>query len=259
MKSLLITFIVLFISNLTLANVAVLNGLTHKHTASYGQIVEGEIILLNTSKNSQRVLFSLSDAFLSCDNETYFSNENTHPRSSKEWFKSEVAEKELAPNEKYVFKYSIEIPMDTSLNGSYWNLVMIEVEKPIKQQILQKKVGINSKIRYAVQLLTDINQDTDMAIDFTDISLNESNAKTLQIKLKNNSEFIETTNIFLEVYNDKGEKIEVINSQLTNVFPGFCKTVLLNLSSLKSGDYKCIVLAKSNQQYIGANLNLNVN
>ena len=250
---------VLFSFKFTFASVSITNGLTHKYKADNGETIEGEIILLNASQLNQRVTFSLNNAILSCNDKTYFTASQTHSKSSNTWFKSAVSEKILAPGESYVYRFSLHVPVNT-LDGSYWSIIMVNIEKPIKEQMLQEKIGVLSKIRYAIQLLTDVNQLDEMHLEFDKIALNIKipKKKQLEVVLNNQGQFIESTSVILEVYNNSGIKLETIEAKVKNIFPNACKAFVLDVSNLNPGEYECIVLAKSRDEYSGTNLSLSI-
>ncbi|MFC4723262.1 hypothetical protein ACFO5O_13075 [Geojedonia litorea] len=261
MKSLAIS-IISFITciNFLHANVVVLNGLTHSYSGSAGQTFEGYILLANTSNEQQRVTFSLSEAIYSCEQERVIGNDIDHKNSSSSWFESSVTDVTLSPKQKYSFKYSITVPNDETLNGSYWTTLIVDLEKPIREEKVNN-IALGTKIRYAIRLLTDVNNKNEVAIDFKSINLKlnpVNQKKQLDVKILNESPFIENVKLSLEVYDAYGNKVLGTKTKRAIVFPEVCRDFSIDVSGLPVGEYQCIVLADSDEEYIGTNISLTI-
>tara|TARA_R110002050_G_scaffold116847_2_gene233395 strand:+ start:43159 stop:43950 length:792 start_codon:yes stop_codon:yes gene_type:complete len=243
------------------SSVVVLNGLTHVYKGISGDVIIGEVILVNNSNIEQRVTFDLNDAIFSCSSNRFFTNETTHSQSSKDWFRAELMNKTLMPKEKYIYKYTITIPNDQNIKGSFWSMLMVNIEKPIKEEALNNNVGLDTKIRYAVALLTNVNSYDEVNLDFKNIDFNEdsnSAKKELNVKIFNESLFIEGVRLTLEVYNNEGIKIYESITDRNMAFPGFCKDYQLDISDLPQGEYECVLIADSREEFLGANITLTI-
>ncbi|MGO4819844.1 MULTISPECIES: hypothetical protein [unclassified Flavobacterium] len=255
-----ILIVALFIfSNLSYSSVVVINGLTHIYSGNSGDQMRGEIILLNTSNEEQRVSFDLKDAIFSCTGSRIFTNEQTHHQSSLEWFDGSLMDKILDPKEKYVYRFAITIPKDKALKGSYWTSLMIDVEKPIKKDKLSKNIGLDTKVRYAIGLLTNVNSLDEVSLDFQKMDVDKSgNNKKLKVKLTNQNLFIEGVKLSLEIYDSNGKNILETATARNMVFPGFCKDYSFDISSLPKGNYECLLVADSRNQFLGTNISLTI-
>ncbi|WP_405379737.1 hypothetical protein [Maribacter sp. LLG6340-A2] len=262
MKTKILTVFTLFlIVTKTYCSVVVMNGLTHTYSGVSGDVITGEIVLINSADEAQRVTFELNDIIFSCTENRIFTSESTHSQSSVDWFSAELMDKTLRPKEKYIYRFTISIPSDQNLKGSFWSTLMVNVEKPIKEEALNSKVGLDTKIRYAVALLTDVNLKDEVNIDFKSIDLNNEDSqskKELFVKVSNESKFIEGVKLTLEVYDQDGEKIYESETDRNMAFPGFCRDFKLDVSSLAIGEYECVLIAESREEFIGANITLTI-
>ncbi|MEP2278741.1 hypothetical protein [Maribacter sp.] len=249
---------ILLSSFYSFANVAVVNGLTHIYSGTSGDVISGEIVLVNYSSSQERVTFELQEAIYSCDMDRRFTTLEKPVSSSSSWVTNNVNEHVLAPKEQYVLKFSIQIPKDTELQGSFWSVLMVSVEKPIKEEIVNDNIGLGTKIQYAVGLITHVNSFDEVNIEFEDVLAPDVNNKNLQIKLKNKGRFAEATELSLEVYNEQGDKIKEFTSKRLLVFPDLCRDYNLNLSELPKGKYDCVLIAESRESFTGTNLQLNI-
>ena len=251
--------IFIFLANSLFAGVAITNGLTHVYNAESGNIITGEIILVNTTEIEQRITFDLQDAIYSCSATRIFSKDQTHAYSSRKWFTASTMEKILQPKEKYVYRFSITVPKDKSLRGSYWSVVMVNVERPVDEGVVKNGVKLNSKIRYAVGLFTNVNSFDAVDLDFDGINLNQlenSDKKDLDIKMFNKSAFIQGVKLTLEVYNDKGVKVYEAKTGRNLTIPGACRNFKIEISDVPKGTYQCVLIADSKEEFVGTNVSL---
>lgn len=262
MKTRILTIILFtLLVNAMYSNIVILNGLTHVYTGSTGETITGEVILINSSDQEQRVTFELNEAIFSCTSNRIFIKDKFHQQSSSKWFSANLMDKLLAPREKYVYKFSIKIPNDKSLKGSFWSMLMVNVEKPIKEESLNTKIGLDTKIRYAIGLLTNVNAFDNINLDFSNINLKEdsnSPKKELEVKVLNESLFIEGVKLSLEIYDNKGIKIQETETDRNMVFPGFCRDFKFDVSVLPNGEYNCVLIADARREFVGTNISLSI-
>ena len=254
-RLLLLFFIVSFSS---FANVSVINGLTHVYSGVSGDVISGEIVLVNYSSIEERVRFNVQEAIYSCTEARIFTGDATHPLSSSSWLNSSVNERVLAPKERYVLKFTINIPEGEELRGSYWSVLMVSVEKPIKEEMINKRIGIGTKIQYAIGLITNVNALDEVNIGFNDVLSTGGAEKNLRIRVKNDGRFAEATLLSLEVYDQNGVMVKEYKTRRLLVFPEVCRDYLLTISDLDKGAYDCVLVADSREAFVGTNLQLTI-
>ncbi|TDE05910.1 hypothetical protein [Flavobacterium sandaracinum] len=259
MKNITLTTAMLLFINITYSSVIVVNGLTHIYTGASGSQIQGEIILLNNSDEEQTLNFSLNDAIFSCTENRVFSNSVTHENSSLKWFDGSLMNKILLPKERYTYKFMINIPKDMTLRGTYWTMLMIDIDKPIKKEKLAKNIGLNTKVRYAIGLLTHVNAFADVNLDFNRIDVDKAEPnRNLKIKIENQNSFLEGVKLSLEVYDSTGEKVLESTTLRNMVFPGFCKDYVIDISTLPKGSYECLLVADTRGKFVGTNISLTI-
>lgn len=258
MRTQILTNLALFLFvNISYSSVVVVNGLTHVHNGVNGETITGEIILMNTSIKDQRVTFNLSEAIFSCDSPRVFSNLQSHDQSSSAWYDGNLMDKVLAPKEKYIYKYSIHIPNDETLEGTFWTSLMIEVETPIKEERLTNKIDLDTKVRYAVGLVTNVNEQEQIKVDFNGVELcRTETTKSLKVKISNQSTFLSGVKLSLEIFNKKGVMILELKSGRNMVFPNSCREFNFNLAPLEAGEYEGVLIANAKEEYLGTTISL---
>jgi hypothetical protein len=135
---------IIFSSLTGFSNILILNGLTHEH-AILGESaqVKGVIKLKNDAETPIKVLFYKQEYLLACGQESNFANTPTHSYSLARYLTTPLSEKILAPKEEFDLPYSVALPQ-SSPNGSYWSVIMIEAADPITSND-PSGVSINSR------------------------------------------------------------------------------------------------------------------
>jgi len=235
----------LFFFQISIANVIILNGLTHTHKSKSGQFVTGVIRLKNTNDNEQRVIIYFNDLFQKCGEETLLTAEVTHDRSIKEWLSTEVNEYVLKANEEYELIYNIKIPENGSLNGSFWGVLMVEIEEPIKEDNLEYSVKLESKIRYGIQIITDVNDRTKSELEFNNVEIIKDNdiSNSILLEVKNLGDFFVQPTILLEVFNEDGVQEKKLEVKFKKIYPNNCKTFNLSIVDIPKGKYTGVLVA----------------
>lgn len=246
----LIFVIALFFIQLSFANVIILNGLTHTHKSKSGSVVTGVIKLKNTKDTEQRVLIYFNDLFQNCGEETNLTAKKTHLKSIREWISTDINEYVLQGKEEYELVYSINVPNDSLLEGSYWGVLMVEVEEPIKEDDLDYSVKLQSKVRYGVQIITDIKENTNPELDFYNVEIkkDENNVPSaIIVDAQNLGIFYVEPTIILEVFNEEGEQAKKLEVKFKKIYPESCKIFTLDISDLPKGTYSGVIVADYGQ------------
>ena len=242
-KSLL--FLLVFLNfQVSNAGVVILNGLTHVHESASGQLITGVISLKNTDATEQRVIIYFNDLFQECGKETVLTADFSHKNSIKNWLSTNVNEHVFKANEEYELIYTINVPNDVEIDGSYWGVLMVEIEKPIKEDELEFGVKLESKVRYGIQIIADINERTPSELEFYDIKIEEPDGnKLINVDLKNLGNYYVEPTLMLEVFNANGEQAKKVEVKFKKVYPNSCKAFSLDISGLPKGAYTAVLIA----------------
>lgn len=241
------------------ASILIMNGLTHVHATAKGSQINGKVVVKNESAKEARVLVYKQDLVSSCGKSIEYTDINKHSRSLGNWLKTNIDEKLLAPNEEYTIQYTINIPQEDLEKGTYWSVLMIEGANPVKEE---NKAGmqINSKVRYAVQILADIGGFESPKLGFEDVQYDAkaNSDKVVKVKLKNEGVFSAKTKISLEVYSDKGDKIKTFEGLSKRIYPNLCNEFEIILTDLPKGKYEGVLIADNGKDMFGSNITLDV-
>jgi hypothetical protein len=246
----------LLVSTCASAKIVILNGLTHVHTAAGGQVVKGKVELKNIGTESEKVLVYKKGLVQTCDQKTDFVELSAQPRSLGSWLETNVDEKVLQGGEVYELLYTVNVPKDSVLNGSYWALLMVEGADPGGQEAGKQQLGVVSKIRYAIQIIADIGSFENPKLNFENVAFKPgvSAGKMVHAKLKNLGRFMVTPKLVLEIYSKEGEKIKTFETVSQKIYPFTCKDFELEIKGVKPGKYDAVLIADYGQDLFGTNL-----
>lgn len=236
----------------------ILNGLSHTHDGAGGATVSGKITVQNNGKKEAKILIYREDMVVSCDKPVDYDKINSHDRSLGDWMQTNVEEKWLQSGEVYDVTYTVTVP--DGVKGSYWSVVMIEGADPVKEDLIEKGVRIDSKVRYAVLVIANAGPVESPGIGFAGIKVSpkDSSSRVLQVKLRNNGLFVARTRLSIEIYDDAGKKIKTGESPARRTYPGKCTDFELVIKDLPKGKYEGVLIADNGKDLYGANMGLEV-
>jgi hypothetical protein len=240
----------------------ILNGLTHVHSGDAGTRINSKVKVRNDSSTENRIIIYKQDLVLSCDNNSIFEYKdiNTNPRSMGSWLQVNVDEKILAPYEEYELSYTINVPKSLNQKGSYWTVLMVEEADPIRKEDNQA-LQVVSKIRYAIQLITEVGGFESPKLQFENVEYKKgvnTDFNVVQIKLKNTGLYSAQTKVLLEIYDSKGKKLKVFQGSLKRIYPNLCNIFDLELKDLPKGIYDGVIIADNSKDLFGSNVSIKI-
>lgn len=242
-------------TNLLSAQVLVVGGLTREATVQPGGKTEGKIILRNTSDKPQEVRLYQTDYLFWADGRTDYGEPGKSPRTNARWIGYTPKQLTLAPNGTDSIYYTIEVPKEDNLSGTYWSMLMVE---PISGETIEPpktkdrpSIGIRTVSRYAIQIVTHIGDTGKRDIKFLDKTvLIEEGKKTLQIDIENTGERWLIPLVWAELYDEKGVSIGRFDGGRLRIYPGCSVRYRIDLSNVPEGKYKAIIVADNGDEYI---------
>lgn len=255
-----ITIILLFWTLKTNGNILILNGLTHEHQTLQGEVTNGTIVLKNLSEVSQSVQLYQRDYWFSYNGENRHDDPGTLPRSNAKWIKINPTFVTLKPNETATIEYEITVPDIDTLSGTYWSVIMVEGLNPPDTTANNRGIKINTIIRYAVQIITNIGDTGVRNLSFEHFNLSRRDSVTeLSVALENKGQRILRPELSLQVYDSNGASQGIIKAEKRRLYPGTSAMIVLDLSKLKVGSYKGLLIADCGDDYVfGSNLTLDI-
>ncbi len=255
----LFSFLLIFLGSFSLeANILILNGLTHEAQLLPGEKYQGSIQVQNASNQEKSVKIYQTDYWFASTGESRHDQPGTLKRSNASWISVSQLFVTLKPNEIKSVDFEVLVPQNDSLTGTYWSVIMLEGMEPPDTTNAKTGVTINTVLRYAVQVITNIGETGTYDLEFLKLGLNrgEEGAR-LEVDLGNRGERVLRPEMGLELFDANGNSQGVIKAERKRIYPGTSARIVLNLAAIKPGNYSGVLIADCDEDHIfGSNVNL---
>ncbi len=247
----LISYLFLFSSFNSSASVEVLGSLRHLHNAKAGDHVKGEIRIQNNDTTSQEVRIYQTDLLYNLQDQTFYDEPVTHPRSNANWLQFSPKTVVLAAKETRTIQYELIVPAVDSLSGTFWSVLMIEGVMPI-DPAQKSDLSIRTVTRYAVQMITELQNRGEGLLQFLEPSVitDESTKKVyLAVDMTNPGKHYISPDVSVELFDEQGESIGTLTAPKKGLFPGTSTRYKINLEGVPAGKtYKAMIVAAGQEE-----------
>jgi hypothetical protein len=254
-KAFFIIFYSIFFSLLlpigSMASISILGGLCRDITiknSGTGEINQGIIVVKNNGKEPQEVKVYQTDYKFLADGNQFYDEPGQFPNSNASWVSFTPRQLTVPPNGTSNINYSIKVPNNEKLTGTYWSMLMIEViSKNPNQDATQEKgklltLGFKSAVRYGIQMVTNIGETGTHNLKFLATRLAKEAKKTnFEVDIENTGERWLRPLIWAELYNQSGSCIGKFSGGSMRLYPGTSGRFRVDLSEVPEGKYKVLV------------------
>jgi hypothetical protein len=243
------------------AKVVIVGGLTHERTVKVGETYRGVIFVRNTDEEAQEAKLYQTDYQFFFDGRSIYDDPGNTPRSNADWIVFSPKRLTIPPQEEVAVNYTIKVPDDKSLVGTYWSMLMVEgISKgSLEASVLGKgALGIRQVVRYGIQMVTHIGGSGLGKLEFLDIKLlKEGDRKLLKIDIENIGERWLKPLLWVELYTQQGILVGRFEGGRLRIYPGTSVRYEVDLSEVLKGEYKALVVADcSGDDLFGASYTL---
>jgi len=258
MKRTLIIFATIF--NILWGGVAILNGLAHEFSVTPGNVYKGKIDLKNASEIAQVVNIYQADMSTAHTGETFYSDTIKNDRSNLKWIKLSNLNVTLESDAQGSIDFEIHVPDNNNMSGTYWSVIMIEPRDPIHIQQDENGYSIQSKVRYAIQIVCNIGETGTTDLQFLNITQEYFQDKNyLEVDVENTGQTLVKPTLSLELFDSAGNSLPMIMAEKQRIFPGSSKRYIIEIEGIESGVYQGILIADCNtDDLFGVNITLNL-
>jgi len=255
------------------AGVLVMGELTRERTLQPGETFEGMINLKNTGETSCRVDVYQADYLFYADGSNIYGEPGSAVRSNANWLSVAPNRLTIPPNEMASVYYTVRVPQiqelasaygnvqvqvleSPDLIGTYWSMVMVEPvaqtgAETIEDETRNVKMGIQTKIRYGIQMVTNIGDTGSRRIKFSNKKLiNQDGRKIFQMDIENIGERWLSPAVWVEIYDNHGAKVGRFESSKKRIYPGCSVRHKVDLTNVPKGKYKALVVADNGDEYV---------
>jgi len=247
------------------ANIGILNGLTHEHIVHHGQIVEGVIVLKNSSDQPEEARLYLQDFSFNYEGKKEYTEPGTISRSNTSWIQFSPSLVTVPPQETMDVKYTIQVPETEEMTGTYWSILMVEGVPQLTAQASAEnrkdiQFGIKQLLRYGIQLVTHIEDSGTRNIKFLNTELVQTeNGQQLNIDVENTGERWLRPNLVVELYDEMGSQAGKVDGGKWRIYPGTSVRFTADLTAIASGKYIALVIVDNHDDHVfGAQFNLDL-
>lgn len=261
MKNLITTLVLACLfSAKSFGSIIIQNGLTHIHDLSAHSQTDGKVVLKNIGTKTEGIKIYFTDLTTGCQSQINYPAPGTNIRSLYPFVNVSTTNYVIQPGEEYELTYQIDLNKNQFESGSLWVLMMIEVVDPISKEAVTSGFEIGSKIRYAVQLVTNIGQKNGENLSFSNVKLNKNldGEKLLDAAIENGGNFMVVPNVSIQIFDASGNKVKDIAVPAKKVYPQNCHNFSLPLEGLPKGKYQAVLLADYLEESIGVNLDIEI-
>jgi hypothetical protein len=241
---------IIFISGPAHAGISIEGGLTHEKVSSVGDTYQGEIAIRNQEDTPQELKIYQTDYRFNYEGETIYGEPGKDARSNARWITFSPSRLTIPPKEKAIISYTITVPGDQPLVGTFWSMLMIEGLPMGSQESAGDKkekklsMGITQIMRYAVQVVTHIGDTGARKIKFIQTKiLKEKDTRIVQVDVENEGERLLRPQMWTELYAQDGTSLGRFQGEQYRVYPNTSKRFRIDVSKVPAGTYKALVVA----------------
>lgn len=266
MKKVIFFFLFFFsVANFCFSGVSVIGGLSREKAVMPGERFEGIIFLKNKGEGPAEVKVYQTDYLFFADGRNIYGEPGGIPRSNAKWISLSPTRTTIPPNQTSSVHYTVQIPENPDLKGTYWSMVMVEPMAGVSPEGIEGekgkiKLGLQTIVRYGIQIVTDIGDTGIRKIRFLDRKLiSEDGKRLLQVDIENTGERWLSPLVWVEIYNEQGQSIGRFESGKFRIYPGCSVRHKFDLTNVPKGKYKALLVADNGDEYVfGARYDLGI-
>jgi P pilus assembly chaperone PapD len=245
------------------AYIVVTSPLNLDHIVQPGAKAEGFIEVMNPMETMEEIKVYQNDYLFFADGRNLYGEPGQLPRSNARWITWSPQQVSIPPGETLRIRYTVQVPDDTALRGSYWSMLMVEPvprASPESSQSDPGKPGIGfvEHVRYAIQIATHIGATGARTLTFAQVRLaQESDRHVLSVDVQNLGERMLDVNLWVDLYDPSGKFVGKFTGGQRRTYPGTSVRFTVDLFGLEKVTYSSLIVADcGGEDVFGANVSL---
>jgi hypothetical protein len=265
MKKIFLLSIILFLSVcICSANVVVVGALSIEKKVVPGEELKGFLTIRNDANDVSEARVFQTDYIFKYTGDAAYDKPGKNPRSNTSWITLNQEYVKLGPMENSQITYTVKVPDDPKLSGSYWSLIMIEpIEKTIKDAPKKdsKKIGlsINTVVRFGFQLTTTISDTGEKKLKITGKNvMTRDNKNYLEMDVENTGTLSIVPHPYAELFDQNEKFMGRFAGKARRIQPGCSVKFEIELP-VPAGSYKTLVVLDDQEDAVfGAEYTLDI-
>ena len=227
------------------AKISIPCSLTHESVVAKGEVVKGQIPIRNTGTSEGKVKIIHVDYLYNATGQTFYLETGSHKRSNSSWMKISTNYIVVPPKGMAEGSYQINVPKDVAEGGTYWSMILVEPITEISPFDLTKDntVSISTVLRYGIQIVNHIENSGKYDLKLSNKCIeNEDDKKFFKIEAENVGSLMLAPVMSIELFDSKGKNLGQFKSKKQRILPTCSVKYAVDLSEVKEGTYKAIVV-----------------
>ena len=235
MKILLLVSIFILFFNI-FASISIQDRLTNIFDVSIGEVINSSINIHNGSNEHVNIRITRADFIKNANDEIFYLEPGRYVRSNANWIRVPQVIS-IRPDQSVSLPYSIHVPNDNKLYGSYWSIIIIE-EEPNRNDIVGHALSIS--VRYIIQIITNIYGTGTLDLRFRELTFSNDYVSFI---ITNTGSLWFDTNVKIDIVDDRAEFIGSFTSKGNRVFPELETSVRIPVNLESNQVYHAIIIA----------------
>jgi hypothetical protein len=234
------------------AQINVQSGSVVERVAHPGERYSGVITLRNSSAEPVEAKLYQTDYLTYADGRTLYGEPGTTARSNAKWIAYSPSYVMIPPRQTTDVSYTVTVPHPgaDSLAGTYWSMVMVEeiprssAESRMRAgEQRQVQIGIQTRVRYAVQMVTELVPGGEAKVTFGDVKVVTKDGRRLLLwDVVNTGQRGFHPQLSLELYDETGALAGKLTQGREPLYPGTSLRQGFDLTRFRSGRYRALLL-----------------
>lgn len=201
---------------------------------SPGEKKRFQIKLINDRDESEQIDLTLTDYRCNSSGEHFFDQPSGKAeRSNASWIHLGQERVTLAPQEVRDIFYTVEVPKNENLKGSYWSVLLIEPTEALPSKDDEKEgFKLRIKVRYAHHIVTNV-QEASPKLKVLQKEIKEiSGEPYLVLHVVNQGELFINPELTFTLYDKEGKLEKTLKAQPERLYPGNPQSFYVPLKEL---------------------------
>ncbi len=232
------------------------DGLVHEQVSGSGETYTGIVTVRNAVGEPRRARLYQKDYLFYSDGTNVYGEPGGDERSNASWITFSANYVEVPGEGSVEVEYTVKVPADESLLGSYWSLLMVE-ELPAgsagdAEGAATQHSSVTQVLRYGVQMVTHIGSTGETAVTFAGKTLvrAEDGTRTLMVGVENTGERSMRPRLWVELHDPSGGRLGRFESEPRRLYPGTSVRFEVDLTDAPSGSYQALVVVDNGDEHV---------
>ncbi len=225
------------------AKINVVSGLVQETALQAGGIYRGTVEIKNSGDTVDDVIVYQTDYRFTSDGRNYYGDPAENPRSNAAWLTFSPRQLTIQPGATGTVYYTVTVPHDTALSGTYWSMLMVEEAPKSRSEQKQNGIFVQMKMRYGVQIISHLGTSGHRDIEFLDARLlQEQDKQVFQLDVRNAGNRSFRPDIQTQVFGTNGDRVVTMKGESKRLLPETSARFQFDLSELTPDDYEALVI-----------------